>query len=69
MLLLAGDGDWLIPSADEGARLQKLLPRCQLRVHTPVHPPSLPLTEASLLSAVPVERSNATTHMRAAMRR
>ena len=32
VLLLVGDGDWLIPSADEGARLQKLLQRCQLRV-------------------------------------
>ena len=32
VLLLAGDGDWLIPSADEGRRLQKLLQRCQLRV-------------------------------------
>ena len=38
VLLLAGDGDWLIPSADEGERLQKLLPRCQLRV-CPHHRP------------------------------
>ena len=32
MLLLTGEGDLLIPSREEGPRLQKLLPRCQLKV-------------------------------------
>ncbi|KAK9838483.1 hypothetical protein WJX81_002279 [Elliptochloris bilobata] len=32
VLVLTGDGDWLIPSREEGPRLQKLLPRCVLRV-------------------------------------
>jgi hypothetical protein len=32
VLLLTGEGDLLIPSREEGPRLQKLLPRCQLKV-------------------------------------
>ena len=32
VLLLVSDGDWLIPSAEEGPRLKQLLPRCRLRV-------------------------------------
>ena len=35
VLVLVGDGDWLIPSREEGPRLQKLLPRCILRVRLP----------------------------------
>ena len=31
VLLLTGEGDLLIPSREEGPRLQKLLPRCQLK--------------------------------------
>lgn len=32
VLLLTADGDLLIPSKEEGPRLQKLLPRCRLKV-------------------------------------
>lgn len=32
MLLLIGDGDWLIPSSEEGPRLEKAIPRCTLKV-------------------------------------
>lgn len=32
VLLLIGDGDWLIPSSAEGERLEKMLPRCSLKV-------------------------------------
>lgn len=32
VLLLTGDADWLIPSREEGPRLEKALPRCNLRV-------------------------------------
>lgn len=32
VFLLAADGDLLIPSKEEGPRLQKLLPRCRLKV-------------------------------------
>ena len=32
VLLLTGEGDLLIPSREEGPRLQRLLPRCQLKV-------------------------------------
>lgn len=31
-LLITSDGDWLLPSREEGPRLQKLLPRVQLKV-------------------------------------
>jgi len=32
VFLLTADGDLLIPSKEEGPRLQKLLPRCRLKV-------------------------------------
>lgn len=32
VLLLIGDSDLLLPSADEGPRLKRLLPRCNLKV-------------------------------------
>ncbi len=32
VLLLTADGDLLIPSKEEGPRLQKLFPRCRLKV-------------------------------------
>ena len=35
VLLLIGDGDLLLPSAEEGPRLQRLLPRCNLKVRQP----------------------------------
>ena len=42
-LVLVGDSDLLIPSREEGPRLQKLLPRCVLRVLPPVHCPAIVL--------------------------
>lgn len=35
VLLLIGDSDLLLPSAEEGTRLKGLLPRCNLKVHAP----------------------------------
>ncbi|CAD7699010.1 unnamed protein product, partial [Ostreobium quekettii] len=32
VLLVAGEGDWLLPSRSEAQRLQRLLPRCYTRV-------------------------------------
>jgi hypothetical protein len=32
VLLVVGSGDLLLPSGEEGSRLEKLLPRCRLRV-------------------------------------
>lgn len=32
VLLLVGEGDWLIPSQSEGKRLEKVLPRCSVKV-------------------------------------
>jgi len=40
-LVLVADGDLLIPSREEGPRLQKLLPRSVLRVPPSCWPPTL----------------------------
>ena len=31
VLMLVGGGDWLIPSEAEGKRLEKILPRCNVK--------------------------------------
>lgn len=36
VLLVVGDGDLLLPSGEEGKRLEKLLPRCRLKAHRPI---------------------------------
>lgn len=36
VLLVVGDGDLLIPSGEEGKRLEKALPRCRLKVRVPM---------------------------------
>lgn len=36
VLLLVGEGDWLIPSQSEGKRLEKVLPRCSVKVSSTV---------------------------------
>ena len=49
VLLLTGEGDLLIPSREEGPRLQRLLPRCQLKVALPSRPAPSCLCGACLL--------------------
>lgn len=43
VLLLVGEGDWLIPSQSEGKRLEKVLPRCVVKANP--HP----VTQTNLL--------------------